>query len=144
MIKINKKEATAKILYTMIRVCNLEHSLAFYTQALGMNEFRREEYPEGRFTLVFVGYSDESSNSTIELTYNWGENNYQHGTAFGHIAIGVEDIYATCDHLTSVGVELLRKPGPMTYTATNGVRDVIAFIKDPDGYKIELIENHQH
>ncbi|MFT6289319.1 MAG: lactoylglutathione lyase [Alcanivorax sp.] len=143
MIGIREKEPTTRILYSMLRVRNLELSLAFYTTTLGMREFRREDYPEGRFTLVFIGYGDESSNSTIELTYNWAENNYQHGTSFGHIAIGVEDLYATCDYLTSVGVELFRKPGPMTYTATNGTRDVIAFIKDPDGYKIELVENHQ-
>jgi lactoylglutathione lyase len=138
------KDPTARILYTMIRVRNLERSLAFYTTALGMHELRREDYPEGRFTLVFVGYGGESSNSTIELTYNWVESEYQHGTSFGHIALGVEDLYAMCDHLSSLGVELLRLPGPMTYTATNGARDVIAFIRDPDGYKIELVENHSH
>lgn len=130
----------SKIIYTMIRVSDLERSVSFYTKALGMNEFRREEYPEGRFTLVFVGYGDESSNSTIELTFNWDENEYQHGTAFGHIAIGVDDIHAACDSLTAKGVNILRAPGPMAYTATNGVCDVIAFIEDPDGYKIELIE----
>jgi lactoylglutathione lyase len=132
-----------KIIYTMIRVSDLERSVIFYTKILGMNEFHREEYPEGRFTLVFIGYGDESSNSTIELTFNWDESVYQHGTAFGHIAIGVNDIYAACHHLTSNGVSILRAPGPMSYTATNGVCDEIAFIEDPDGYKIELIETHQ-
>lgn len=106
-----------------------------------MNELRREEYLEGRFTLVFVGYGDEASNSTIELTFNWDENEYQHGTAFGHIAIGVDDIHAACNYLTASGVNVLREPGPMTFTAINGVCDVIAFIEDPDGYKVELIED---
>lgn len=131
-----------KVIYTMIRVSDLERSVIFYTKVLGMNEFRREEYPEGRFTLVFVGYGDESSNSTIELTFNWDENKVKHGTAFGHIAIGVSDMYAICDHLTSKGVSMLRAPDPMAYTATNGACDVIAFIEDPDGYKIELIKTH--
>jgi lactoylglutathione lyase len=129
-----------EIIYTMIRVRDLERSVTFYTQVLGMTELRREEYPDGRFSLVFVGYGDESSNSTIELTYNWDQTDYQHGTAFGHIAIGIEDIHATCDYLISNGITIVRAPGPMTYTDTNGVCDVIAFIEDPDGYKIELIE----
>ncbi|MFT6097608.1 MAG: lactoylglutathione lyase [Arenicella sp.] len=139
----SQKGIKAKIIYTMIRVSDLERSVAFYTDVLGMSEFRREEYPEGRFTLVFVGYGDESSNSTIELTYNWDENEYQHGNAYGHIALGVDDIYVACDYLKSAGVNITRAPGPMTFTATNGVCDVIAFIQDPDGYKIELIENHK-
>lgn len=131
-----------KIIYTMIRVSDLDISVKFYTKVLGMNELRREEYPDGRFTLVFVGYGDDSSNSTIELTFNWDEIKYQHGTAFGHIAIGVYDIHTVCDHLAKNGIRILREPGPMAYTATNGACDIIAFIEDPDGYKIELIETH--
>lgn len=131
-----------KIIYTIIRVSHLERSVTFYTKVLGMNEFRREEYPEGRLTLVFVGYGDEPSNSTIELTFNWNENEYQHGTAFDHIAIGVDDIHTACAHLTSNGISIFRAPGPMTFTAANGACDVVAFIEDPDGYKIELIETH--
>jgi lactoylglutathione lyase len=142
-MEVSQNGFKAKIIYTMIRVSDLERSVAFYTDVLGMSEFRREEYPEGRFTLVFVGYGDESSNSTIELTYNWDENEYQHGTAYGHIALGVDDIYVACDYLKSNGVNITRAPGPMAFTATNGVCDVIAFIQDPDGYKIEIIENHK-
>jgi len=141
MSKTTTKKLTARILYTMIRVSDLEKALTFYLTILGMKEFRREEYPQGRFTLVFIGYGDEESNAMIELTYNWDKNKYQHGTRFGHIAIGVEDIYATCNHLVSMGVNILRKPGPMLYTATNNRCDIIAFIEDPDSYKIELIEN---
>ncbi|MBL4673083.1 MAG: lactoylglutathione lyase [Arenicella sp.] len=142
-MEVSQKGFKAKIIYTMIRVSDLDRSVAFYTDVLGMSVFRREEYPEGRFTLVFVGYGDESSNSTIELTFNWDENEYQHGTAYGHLALGVDDIYAACDHLKSNGVNITRAPGPMAFTATNGVCDVIAFIQDPDGYKIEIIENHK-
>ena len=130
-----------RILYTMIRVSNLERSLEFYITGLGMRELRREDYPEGRFTLVFIGYGDEASNTSIELTHNWDEQEYQHGTRFGHIAVGVEDVYVTCNQLESMGINISRKPGPMTYTATNGACDVIAFIQDPDCYNIELIGN---
>lgn len=139
--KSKKTHKTKRILHTMIRVSNLEQSLEFYLKALGMEELRRENYLDESFSLVFIGYGDESSNTVIELTYNWNEQEYQHGTRFGHIAISTEDIYATCDHLISMGINILRKPGPMAYTASNGACDVIAFIEDPDGYKIELIEH---
>lgn len=141
MTTMSEKSFQAKIIYTMIRVLDLEKSLNFYTEVMGMKEFRREEYPEGRFTLVFVGYGEESSNATIELTYNWDNNAYQHGTSFGHIALGVDNIYTACEYLQDKGVNILRAPGPMAFTATNGECDVIAFIEDPDGFKIELIEH---
>ncbi len=131
---------SARMLHTMIRVGDLKRSLAFYTDALGMSELRREDYPEGRFTLVFIGYGDEASNSVIEITHNWDETDYSHGTGFGHIAIGIFDIYAACERLASMGIKILRDPGPMTHTADNGARDVIAFVEDPDGYRVELIE----
>lgn len=130
-----------RIIHTMIRVSNLEKSIKFY-ETLGMKEIRRECYPEGKFTLSFIGYGDEESNAVIELTYNHGENKYTHGSGFGHIALSVADIYKCCASLDNKGVKILREPGPMSYTASNGARDVIAFIEDPDGYKIELIENH--
>ncbi len=130
-----------RLLHTMIRVSNLEQSLTFYLGALGMKKLRTENYLEGRFTLVFIGYGDEASNSTIELTHNWGEESYSHGTGFGHIAIGVVDIYAVCKRLALMGVEIIRAPGPMAFTAeVRSNQEVIAFIKDPDGYTIELIE----
>jgi len=137
----NSSAIPSRVLYTMIRVGDLERSLAFYTDALGMRELRREDYPEGRFTLVFVGYGDERSNTVIELTCNWDTANYDHGTGYGHIAIGVSDIYAASERLVSMGVNITRPPGPMTFVADKtGARDVIAFIEDPDGYRIELIE----
>ena len=129
-----------RIMHTMIRVSNLERSIKFY-EILGMKEIRREYYPEGKFTLSFIGYGDEESNTVIELTYNHGENIYTHGSGFGHIALSVTDIYECCSNLSNRGVKILREPGPMSYMASNGARDVIAFIEDPDGYKIELIEN---
>lgn len=128
------------MLHTMLRVRDLDQSLAFYRDALGMHELRREDYPEGRFTLSFIGYGDEAKNSVIELTYNYDDEDYSHGTGFGHIAVAVSDIDAAFERLTRMGIKALRKPGPMTYTATNGQRDVIAFVEDPDGYRIELIE----
>ncbi|KKJ78199.1 hypothetical protein WH95_02350 [Kiloniella litopenaei] len=126
------------ILHTMIRVRDLDRSVAFYRDALGMTEFRREDYPEGQFTLSFMGYSKAT---TIELTYNYAPVEYTHGSGFGHIALAVSNINAACERLTSMGVEISRQPGPMTYRASNGNRDVIAFISDPDGYQIELIED---
>ena len=100
MIAVSENGSKPKIIYTMLRVSQLERSVTFYTKVLGMNEFRREVYPEGRFTLVFVGYGDESSNSTIELTFNWDKSEHQHGTAFGHIAIGIDNVHAACNYLT--------------------------------------------
>jgi lactoylglutathione lyase len=126
----------ARLLHTMIRVMDLEKSLDFYTRLLGMNVLRRKDYPDGKFTLAFVGYGDESAATVIELTYNWGrEEPYTIGTGFGHLAIGVPDIRAACDALAKEGVKIPRPPGPMKHGGT-----VIAFIEDPDGYRIELIE----
>ncbi len=125
-----------RFLHTMIRVRDLDKSLDFYTRLLGMTELRRKDYPSGEFTLAFVGYGDEDSQTVVELTHNWGqEEPYDLGSGFGHMAIGVPDIYATCDRLTAAQVKIPRPPGPMKHGST-----VIAFIEDPDGYKIELIE----
>ncbi len=125
-----------RLLHTMIRVRDLDKSLDFYTRLLGMELLRRKDYPSGEFTWVFVGYGDEESNAVIELTHNWDHPEpYELGTGFGHIAIGVPDIHATCDRLASEGVSIPRPPGPMKHGGS-----VIAFIEDPDGYKVELIE----
>lgn len=126
-------------LHTMLRVGNLERSIHFYTSFLGMKELRRTEVPEGKYTLVFVGYGDEASHTVLELTHNWGVEDYDIGTAFGHLALGVPDIYATCERLRAAGVKITREPGPVKFGTT-----VIAFIEDPDGYKIELIERKPH
>lgn len=124
-----------RFLHTMIRVGDLDRSVAFYTSLLGMKELRRRDVPEGRYTLAFVGYGEESEHSVIELTYNYGVDAYEAGTAFGHLAIGVPDIHATCDALRKAGAKITREPGPVKFGTT-----VIAFVEDPDGYKIELIE----
>jgi len=127
-----------QLLHTMIRVFDIEKSIDFYTRLLGMKLLRRKDYPSGEFTLAFVGYGDEESNTVIELTHNWGQKEpYQLGTAFGHLAIGVPDIYGTCESLAREGVKIPRPPGPMKHGGS-----VIAFIEDPDGYKIELIERN--
>ncbi len=123
-----------RLLHTMIRVGDLERSLSFYCEMLGMKLLRRKDYPGGRFTLAFVGYGDEMSNTVIELTHNWDTDRYEIGDGFGHLALGVDDIYATCDNLRTRGVPVVREPGPMKHGTT-----VIAFIEDPDGYKVELI-----
>lgn len=128
------------LLHTMIRVGDLDRSIAFYRDALGLRELRREDYPGGQFTLAFLGFGDETDHTVIELTWNYGTSHYDHGTAFGHIAFSVVDIHSACERLAGMGVRVLRQPGPMTHTATNGQRDVIAFIEDPDGYRIELIQ----
>ncbi|MBF0325740.1 MAG: lactoylglutathione lyase [Alphaproteobacteria bacterium] len=127
-----------RMLHTMIRVGDLDRSIDFYTRLLGMKLLRRQDYPDGRFTLAFVGYGDEQANSVIELTHNWDTASYDLGTGFGHIALGVPDIYGTCDGLTAAGAKITRPPGPMKHGKT-----VIAFLEDPDGYKIELIELSQ-
>ena len=125
-----------RLLHTMIRVRDLKTSLDFYTRLLGMKLLRQKDYPSGEFTLVFVGYGDEASDAVIELTHNWGQTEpYDLGTGFGHLAIGVPDIHATCDRLAAEGVNIPRPPGPLKHGGS-----VIAFIEDPDGYKIELIE----
>jgi lactoylglutathione lyase len=124
-----------RMLHTMIRVGDLERSLAFYRDVLGMQVLRRKDYPSGRFTLAFVGYGDESDHTVIELTHNWDTERYDLGTGFGHVALGVADIYATCDALRAKGARIVREPGPMKHGTTE-----IAFVEDPDGYKIELIQ----
>lgn len=126
-------------LYTMVRVQDLDRSLRFYCDALGMQEARRETFTDAEFTLVFVGYAN--SGALIELTYNWGDNSYSHGTGYGHIALEVLDIQRVCRHLSDLGIEIVRAPGPMTMAPDEtGVRETIAFIEDPDGYRIELIQ----
>ncbi len=125
-----------RFLHTMIRVKDLEKSLDFYTRLMGMKVLRNKDYPTGEFTLAFVGYDEEENGTVVELTHNWGqEDNYDLGNGFGHLAIGVPDIYGTCEILEKEGVPIPRPPGPMKH----GGR-CIAFIEDPDGYKIELIE----
>ncbi len=125
-----------RMLHTMLRVRNLDKSLDFYTRLLDMKLVRRKDFETGRFTLAFVGYGEESDTTVLELTHNWDqEEPYELGTAFGHLAIGVPNIYETCEALEKEGVSIPRPPGPMKHGST-----VIAFIEDPDGYKIELIE----
>ncbi len=128
--------AEFRLLHTMIRVQNLEKSLDFYTRILGMTLLRQKDYPGGEFTLAFVGYGEEKETAVIELTHNWGQTKpYELGNGFGHIALGVADIYAVCDRLKAEGASVVREPGPMKHGSTH-----IAFIEDPDGYKIELIQ----
>ena len=124
-----------RILHTMIRVNNLDESINFYCQLLKMKLLRKKEYPAGRFTLAFVGYGAEDRESVIEMTYNWDTDRYDQGNAFGHIAVGVDDIYKTCDEIRAQGGKVVREPGPMKHGET-----VIAFIEDPNGYRIELIQ----
>ncbi len=125
-----------RILHTMIRVKDMDKSIDFYTRLLGMSLMRRKDYPSGEFTLAFVGYGDEKESAVIELTHNWGqETPYDLGSGFGHLAIGVPDIYGTCESLEKEGVKIPRPAGPMKHGGS-----VIAFVEDPDGYKIELIE----
>ena len=124
-----------RILHTMLRVGDLEKSLAFYTEVLGMRLLRRNDYPEGKFTLAFVGFEDERDGAVIELTHNWGVARYEIGTGYGHIALAVDDAYATCDAIRQRGGKVTREAGPM-----KGGKSVIAFVEDPDGYKIELIQ----
>lgn len=127
-----------KILHTMLRVGDLDKSLAFYTDIMGMRLLRRSDYPEGRFTLAFVGYQEEADGPVIELTYNWDIHRYDLGSAFGHVAVEVDNAYETCQQIRARGGKVVREAGPMKHGST-----VIAFIEDPDGYKIELIQ-HQH
>ena len=125
-----------RFLHTMLRVKDLDKSLDFYTRLLGMKLLRKKDFPSGEFTLAFVGYGEETSDTVIELTHNWGqEEPYELGSGFGHLAVGVPDIYGTCEQLAEEGVSIPRPPGPMKHGGS-----VIAFIEDPDGYKIELIE----
>ena len=124
-----------RYLHTMLRVGDLPRSLAFYTTHLGMKEIRRNDVPDGKYTLVFLGYGDERTETVLELTYNYGVTSYEMGSAFGHLAVGVPDIYATCEAMRAAGVKISREPGPVKFGTT-----LIAFIDDPDGYKIELIQ----
>ena len=124
-----------RILHTMLRVVDLEKSLALYTGVLGMKLLRRTDYPDGKFTLAFVGFNDEASGAVIELTHNWGTEKYDLGNAYGHIAIEVEDAYTACEKIKQRGGKVVREAGPMKHGAT-----VIAFAEDPDGYRIELIQ----
>ncbi|WP_377477366.1 MAG: lactoylglutathione lyase [Microcoleus anatoxicus] len=124
-----------QLLHTMLRVGNLEESLKFYTEVLGMKKLRQKDYPDGKFSLAFVGYGDESDHTVLELTYNWGVQEYNLGNAYGHIAIGVDDIYGTCEAIRTRGGKVSREPGPMKHGST-----VIAFVEDPDGYKVELVQ----
>jgi lactoylglutathione lyase len=123
-----------RILHTMLRVGDLERSLAFYTEVLGMRLLRRKDYPDGRFTLAFVGFGDESSQACLELTHNWDTDHYEIGTGYGHVALEVPDVFAACDAIRARGGVITREPGPMKHGST-----VLAFVQDPDGYKIELL-----
>lgn len=124
-----------RIMHTMIRVVDLEKSIEFYTRIFGMQLLRKRDYPDGKFTLAFVGYGDEDHNTVIELTHNWETKSYELGNAFGHIAIAVPDAYKACDEISALGGNVVRPAGPMKFGGGN-----IAFVKDPDGYMIELIE----
>ena len=123
-----------RILHTMIRVGNLEKSIKFYTEVLGMKLLRQKDYPDGEFTLAFIGYGEESENTVIELTYNWGKEKYDLGEGFGHIALEVDDVYQAAEEIRNRGGKIIRDAGPMNAGTT-----IIAFIEDPDGYQIELI-----
>ncbi|MGV6808221.1 MAG: lactoylglutathione lyase [bacterium] len=123
-----------RILHTMLRVGDLDSSLAFYTEVLGMTLLRRKDYPDGKFTLAFVGYGAEEDSTVIELTHNWETERYDLGTGYGHIAIAVDDVYGACDRIKQKGGKVVREPGPMKHGST-----VLAFVEDPDGYKIELL-----
>lgn len=124
-----------RLLHTMIRVGNLDRSIQFYTEVLGMKLLRKKDYPDGKFTLAFVGYGPESEQAVIELTYNWDTDNYDLGNGFGHIALEVDDAYAACAEIKKRGGNVVREAGPMKHGTT-----VIAFVEDPDRYKIELIQ----
>jgi len=124
-----------RLLHTMLRVGDLQRSIEFYTKALGMTVLRQRDYPDGKFTLAFLGYGPEDTHTVLELTYNYGQSSYELGTGYGHIAVGTPDIRAACDAIRAAGGRITREPGPMKHGTT-----VIAFAADPDGYKVELIE----
>ena len=125
-----------RLLHTMLRVGDLDRSIAFYTEVLGMRLLRRHDYPEGKFTLAFVGFQDEAEGAVIELTHNWGVESYELGNGYGHIALEVPDAYAACEAIKARGGKVTREAGPMKHGST-----VVAFVEDPDGYKIELIQS---
>lgn len=124
-----------RFLHVMLRVKNLDESIRFYTTHFGLTLLRQNEYPDGKFTLAFLGFENEQKETVIELTYNWGVDSYELGTAFGHLAFSVDDLYKTCDRLRENGVKITREPGPMKHGKT-----LLAFVEDPNGYKIELLE----
>lgn len=126
-----------RLLHTMIRTGNLDRSIEFYTQVLGMTLLRRKDYPEGKFTLAFVGYGDEATDTAIELTYNWGVDRYEMGNGFGHLAIEVDDVHGACARIKAMGGKVVREAGPMNAGTT-----IVAFVADPDGYFIELLGRH--
>ena len=123
-----------QLLHTMLRVGDLDKSIEFYTEMLGMQLLRKRDFPEGKFTLAFLGYGSEKDNTVLELTHNWDTSSYDLGNGYGHIAIGVKDVYATCDNVREKGGNVVREPGPMMHGST-----VLAFVEDPDGYKVELL-----
>lgn len=125
-----------RMMHTMLRVTDLDRALAFYCNVLDMRLIRRKDYPEGRFTLAFVGYGEETNSTVLELTHNWDTNAYEMGGAYGHIALGVADVYQTCDRIRERGGKIVREAGPM-----KGGRTVIAFVEDPDGYKVEIVQD---
>jgi lactoylglutathione lyase len=124
-----------RILHTMLRVADLDRSIEFYTDVLGMRLLRRKDYPDGRFTLAFVGYQEEAEGAVLELTHNWDTASYEMGTGYGHVALAVDDVYAACDRIRGKGGNITREPGPMKHGSS-----ILAFVEDPDGYKIELLE----
>jgi lactoylglutathione lyase len=121
----------------MLRVTDLQSSIDFYTQMLGMSLLRRKDYPDGKFTLAFLGYGNEADHTVLELTHNWETDSYEMGNAYGHIAIGVNDVYEACEKIRASGGKVVREPGPMKHGTT-----ILAFVEDPDGYKIELLSDH--
>ncbi len=125
-----------RLLHTMLRVTDLQKSISFYTEILNMKLLRRKDFPDGKFTLAFLGYGPEDENTVLELTHNWETESYEMGNAYGHIAIEVEDVYAACDKIKSLGGQVVREPGPMKHGST-----ILAFVRDPDGYMIELLGN---
>lgn len=125
-----------RLLHTMLRVGNLDESITFYRDIMGMKLLRQHDYESGRFTLAFLGYGEEKDNTVLELTHNWDTDSYEKGEGFGHIAIAVEDVYAACEKIREAGGTIVREPGPMKHGTT-----VLAFVEDPDGYKIELLED---
>ena len=123
-----------RLLHTMLGVGNLSASITFYTEVMGMRLIRQHDYPDGKFTLAFLGYGDEASNTVLELTHNWDTDSYQLGNGFGHLAIEVPDVYAACERIRHAGGKIVREPGPMKHGST-----ILAFVEDPDGYKLELL-----